>query len=221
MMNHFKFEYTRIWVAVVLCSLGFGIAIPIALLLPDFGEFSGISITPIASFIIGFIFFLSNQKRWKGIGEAIVLQNSLEITLNGKVRIIPFENIKSFQVEYGNGTTLDIRLLGEPKLNIFANENFCNAAPFNTFCNKLEKNLILYGRVHDLAPKRKPSLYESKWALPILVIVTVVYFGVLIRAGMLHNELKRSALYGLFFISMVWTAWLAAWLKKSRSRNFK
>ncbi|KAA0990050.1 hypothetical protein [Dyadobacter aurulentus] len=218
-MNHFNFEYSRIWVAVGLMLLGFGIAISIGLLLPDFGEFLGISITPIASFIIGFIFFLSNRKRWKGIGEATILENSVEITLNGKARIIPFESIKSFQVEYGNGTALDIWLLSEPKLSIFANENFCNVAPFNTFCDELEKTLILYGRANDLAPKRKPSLYESKWALPILMLVTVVYFGVLIRAGMQHKELKRSAIYGLFFISMFWTAWFAAWLKKSRLRK--
>ena len=220
-MSHFNFEYTRIWVAVGLCLLGFGIAISIALLLPDFGEFLGISITPIASFIIGFIFFLSNRKRWKAIGEATILENSLEITLNGKDRIIPFESIKSFQVEYGNGTALDIWLLSEPKLSISANKNFCNTAPFNTFCNELEKTLILYGRANDLTPKRKPSLYESKWALPILVLVTVVYFGVLIRAGMLHKELKRSAIYGLFIISMFWTAWFAAWLKKSRLKELK
>ena len=220
-MNHFNFEYTRIWVAAGLCLLGFGIAVSIALLLPDFGEFLGISITPMASFIIGFIFFISNRKRWKGIGEATILENSLEITLNGKARIIPFESIKSFQVEYGNGTALDIWLLSEPKLSIFANKNFCNAAPFNTFCNEFEKTLILYGRANDLAPKRKPSLYESKWSLPILVLVTVVYFGVLIRAGMLHKELKKSAIYGLFIISMFWTAWLAAYLKKSRLGKLK
>ncbi|MCE7068067.1 hypothetical protein [Dyadobacter sp. CY326] len=220
-MNHFNFEYTRIWVAVGLMLLGFGIAISIGLSLPDFGEFLGISVTPIVSFIIGFIFFLSNRKRWKGIGEATILENSLEITLNGKARIIPFESIKSFQVEYGNGTALDIWLHSEPKLSIFANENFCNAAPFNTFCNELEKTLILYARANDLAPKRKPSLYESKWALPILLLVTVVYFGVLIRAGMLHKELKRSAIYGLFFISMLWTAWFAAWLKKSKLKELK
>lgn len=220
-MNHFNFEYTRIWVAVGLCLLGFGIAISIGLLLPDFGAFLGIPITPIASFIIGFIFFLSNRKRWKGFGEATILENSLEITLNGKARIIPFESIKSFQVEYGNGTALDIWLHNEPKLSIFANENFCNAAPFNTFCDELEKTLILYGRANDLAPKRKPSLFETKWALPILMLVTVVYFGVLIRAGMLHKELKRSAIYGLFFIAMLWTAWFAAWIKKNRLRNLK
>jgi hypothetical protein len=178
-------------------------------------------VTPIASFIIGFIFFLSNRKRWKGTGEATILENSLEITLNGKARIIPFESIKSFQVEYGNGTALDIRLLSEPKLSIFANENFCNAAPFNTFCNELEKTLILYARANNLASTRKPSLYESKWALPILMLVTIVYFGVLIRAGMLHKDLKITAIFGLPFIAMLWTAWFAAWLKKSRLNNLK
>ena len=217
-MNHYIFEYTRIWVPVGLCLLGFGIAISIGLLLRDFW---GISIATIVSFILGFVFFLSNRKRWKGIGEATILENSLEITLNGKARIIPFESIKSFQVEYGNGTALDIWLLSEPKLSIFANENFCNVAPFNTFCNELEKTLILYERANDLGPKRKPSLYESKWALPILVLVTVVFFGVLIRAGMLHKELKRSAIYGLFIISMFWTAWFVAYLKKSRLKNLK
>jgi hypothetical protein len=38
-MNHFDFEYSRIWVAVGFCLLAFGIAISLALLLPDFGAF--------------------------------------------------------------------------------------------------------------------------------------------------------------------------------------
>ncbi|MBE9461457.1 hypothetical protein ACFP1I_01655 [Dyadobacter subterraneus] len=218
-MKNFRFEYTINKTLVTIFLSSFLLGLLISTKLPDLGSIFGIPLKVVLPLCIPIFSMIFCIDMYKKRGEASIKENVLEMNLDGVEHIIPFEKIKTFEVQYGNGTRLVLNLRNQPKLKIFANDHFCKSDLFYAFCNELEKVLIEYGKTSSVPITRKPSPFESKWALNILVVSTVIFFGMLIRAAALHHDVQRSALSGFGALAILWGAWFLAFIKKKHLEN--
>lgn len=213
-MKHYQFEYTDQKFTIKLlsgCALLFTVLLVAAILLEE--QVNLVLALAIAGGLPLLVFYLY-KKRIKQQGEATLFESYVTFLLSGESKKMDFNEIEMYQIERFRGTALKLRSKNGEKLAVQANDNFCKPEQFDFFCTELDTAIQQYKTEHNNTHlKRKKSIFEQAWMLPLLIgstaIIAVVGFVVVF-----YDVEVPSALFS--FMAAIIPLWIGYFDAKKR-----
>ncbi len=159
------------------------------------------------------VFILNKRKLTKQV-EACVDDTSVSFDFGDYTEQIDFENLKSYQIEDYNGITLRLQILNRKKIELTASSGFSDLSQMKIFCKALEQKIHLSNKNNLSNVTRIASAFETKWMLPLLIILTVIISIILI------NSFSKEKLFTVSFYTSI-TGLAGLWLTWYRARQKK
>jgi len=172
----------------------------------------------IAAFGVPILIFYLNRKKIKKQGQVNIYDTYFIFILENSSNKIEYLDIREYQVERYNGVQLNIMFKDDKIFKLQANSTFCNPDQFDFVCDELEKVVLQFKTSNNVELKRRKSLFEQAWLLPILIITTVVIVTLIIISIYKGQKLQGSLLTTLAVLGSVWVGYLTA---RGRKKKFE
>ncbi|WP_247237818.1 hypothetical protein [Telluribacter sp. SYSU D00476] len=213
-MKHYTFEYTNQSTIFLLLAACFALLIVLLLGVPYMAPLLGSTLYATLAIGTPFLVFFLNRNKIKKVGEAQLEDTSLTLLLSDQTRSIQFSELKSYKVEYYNGTRLSCTFKDNTKFKLMANHQFCKPEAFEALCDDLERTIDQYILETNAELVRKPSLYEQKWMPFLLGAMSLTMAWVFLRAYSSGIKPPLSSYTSVIIMAALWAAYF-----KAREKN--
>lgn len=192
------------------------IFLSIAALMMETGASVSIMITTVFIALFLLFWFLRNTL----YKPTIFLLDNNKLTIRTKNIIeIYFNDIASYSIIFQNAVRLELSLKTGKKIKLVSGLDSTSTTEMENFTNYFDQ--IMQHKIvnADISATRQPSWYESKFALPFLIIFTVLIGGAL-AAVMLwsKNPSGAGSLFGVAGVLLsMWTGYFIIRKKRQKS----
>jgi len=209
-----EFIYTNINYALKLFGVCFGLLILSLVVLSPLSDIIGMVLYLLLGFTIPVIVFFLFKKKIKRSGKGEIVNKVLHLEMDSQKTTIDLSNIHSFKVEHFNGTKLSLRMKNRKKLNIYANDNFCDSTSFEAFTDYFETCLSDFTKEGNVNIIRKKSVFEQKWMFYFLFVMTILTAGAIFYALAFTDRTPGTLFTSTGLLIFMWAAYFKAQKKK-------
>ncbi|MFI5164272.1 MAG: hypothetical protein ACHQHP_03385 [Bacteroidia bacterium] len=198
-MKEYGFEYTNQSSVLKLMGVCFSLFFGLFFMFIYAKDFINVGATSaiITSITIPIIVFWLFKKKCNLSGTASLNETFVELKLNEIFEKINFQDIESYKIEdVHNGIVLKIHFNDKRKLKIVANDHFSNSVNLGKFSNDLAESLEKFKVVNHSSLSRIKSMYESKFFLVYLIIISLTFIVALFysfKIGKIHPVIVLSS----------------------------
>lgn len=164
----------------------------------------------LVSFAVPIAIFWYGKKKIKKNGTVVIDNLSSDFKLEEKEVKVAYADIASYQIERFNGCSLVIKFRDGTKFKLMANSTFSNHLYLGVVLDSLDKMIREYKANNNVVIERKPSIFERKWMLPLLIVLTSA-IAVMIVASLSGGKPMPTSFYtSMVFLIMMWVGWVSA-----------